>query len=158
MECWFIYQQNRTDCYGNHSEVNVLLNGSTAQWDHFATLLKAGIAGVKQVSEDIKIMLHIENTDDREGLTYWVDQALANNVEFDVLGLSAYEKWQGPANRWAETLNLIANRYDQLSFSFVEYNSQARLLNDIMYNLPNNRGLGTFIWEPFLSGLGTVDV
>jgi arabinogalactan endo-1,4-beta-galactosidase len=141
-----------TDCYGNNSVESTALNGSTANWENLATLLEAGIKGVKQVNEHTPIMLHIENTGDREGLVHWVNQALEHDVKFDVLGLSAYEKWQGPSTQWQGTLNLLAETYSELSFSIVEYNPQRRLLNDIMFNLPNERGLGTFFWEPVLSG------
>ena len=141
-----------TDCYGNNSVINNIVNGSTANWGNLATLLKAGIEGVKEVNENTPIMLHIENTGDKEGVEHWVDQALEHNVTFDVLGLSAYEKWQGPSSQWQSTLDSLASRYSELSFSFVEYNPQRRLLNDIMLGLPDKRGLGTFFWEPVLSG------
>lgn len=141
-----------TDCYGNNSVVNEAINGSTANWENLAKLLKAGIDGVKQVSASTPIMLHIENTDDKAGVEHWLNKALEHNVSFDVLGLSAYEKWQGPSSQWQATLDSLAQTYTELDFSFVEYNPQRRLLNDIMINLPNKRGLGTFFWEPVLSG------
>lgn len=141
-----------TDCFGNKSVINQAVNGSTANWDSLSTLIKAGIEGVKQVNESTPIMLHIENTGDREGLVHWVNKALEYNIKFDVLGLSAYEKWQGPSEQWESTLDLLAKTYTELSFSFVEYNPHRRLLNDIMLNLPDERGLGTFFWEPILSG------
>ena len=141
-----------SDCFGNKSIPNETVNGSTANWENLATLLKAGIKGVKQVNEHTPIMLHIENTGDRDGLIHWVDQALKHDVKFDVLGLSAYEKWQGPSTQWQGTLNLLAETYAKLSFSIVEYNPERRLLNDIMLGLPDKRGLGTFFWEPVLSG------
>lgn len=142
----------QTDCYGNNSIKSHAVNGSVDNWSNLAMLLKAGIAGVKQVNESTPIMLHIENTADKEGVENWVNQAIVQNVKFDVLGLSAYEKWQGPSTQWEDTLNLLAKTYSELSFSIVEYNPQRRLLNDIMFNLPNERGLGTFFWEPLLSG------
>jgi len=128
------------------------VNGSTKNWQYLSSLLKAGIAGVKHVNSSTPIMLHIENTGNREGLIHWVTQAVEHNVKFDVLGLSAYEKWQGPSNQWQGTLNLLANTFTELDFSIVEYNPQRKLLNNLMYNLPNERGLGTFFWEPVLSG------
>lgn len=141
-----------SDCYGNNSVTNTVVNGSTANWSNLSTLLKAGIEGVKEVNANTPIMLHIENTDDKAGVEYWVNKALEYNVDFDVLGLSAYEKWQGPSSQWQSTLNSLATTYTELSFSFVEYNPQRRLLNEIMLSLPNKRGLGTFFWEPVLSG------
>lgn len=141
-----------TDCYGNQSLKAENVNGSTDYWPHLASLLKAGIAGVKQVAADTPIMLHIENTEDLAGIKYWVQNAQANNVEFDILGLSAYEQWQGPSNQWDNTLSALSVAFSELSFSIVEYNPQRTLVNDIIYNLPNSRGIGTFFWEPALSG------
>ncbi|HCM47280.1 MAG TPA: hypothetical protein DIS98_07170 [Colwellia sp.] len=142
----------KTDCFGNNSIINEVINGSVASWNNLSILLKAGIEGVKQVNENALIMLHIENTADRNGLVDWVNKTQEYDVKFDVLGLSAYEKWQGPSSQWKGTLDLLADTYPKLNFSFVEYNPQPRLLNNIMYDLPDNRGLGTFFWEPVLSG------
>ncbi|WP_162926411.1 glycosyl hydrolase 53 family protein [Teredinibacter purpureus] len=143
---------SKTDCFGNNSVQNDALNGSIAHWDNLALYLNAGIAAVKHVHSDAQIMLHIENTGHPESVMEWVDNALARNVKFDVLGLSAYEQWQGPSARWRDTLNHLSHRYEGLKFSFVEYNPQRRLVNDIMRELPNGQGVGTFFWEPALSG------
>lgn len=141
-----------TDCYGNHSVKAQSVNGSTDNWPQLASLLKAGIAGVKQVASDTPIMLHIENTSDPAGLKQWVQNAKNNAVEFDILGLSAYEQWQGPSNQWDSTITALAEQFSDLSFSIVEYNPQRTLVNEIIYNLPDSRGVGTFFWEPALSG------
>jgi arabinogalactan endo-1,4-beta-galactosidase len=143
---------NGSDCYGNNSVVSQGDNGSVDNWSNLATLLKAGINGVKKIDDSIDIMLHVENTQDRDGVIQWVNQAMEYSVNFDVLGLSAYERWQGPSNQWEGTLNLLTNSFPELEFSIVEYNPEERLLNHIMFNLPNQRGLGTFFWEPVLSG------
>jgi arabinogalactan endo-1,4-beta-galactosidase len=141
-----------SDCFGNNSVVNQDVNGRVDNWNNLATLLKAGINGVKQVDDNIDIMLHVENTQDRDGVVHWVNKAVEYSVNFDVLGLSAYERWQGPSTQWEGTLNSLADTFPDLQFSIVEYNPQGRLLNDIMFNLPDQRGLGTFFWEPLLSG------
>jgi arabinogalactan endo-1,4-beta-galactosidase len=141
-----------SDCYGNNSVFNQALNGSADNWGNLSTLLKAGINGVKRVDDNIDIMLHLENTANKEGVVQWVNQAKDNGVDFDVLGLSAYERWQGPSNQWQGTFDSLATTFPELSFSIAEYNPQGRLLNDIMFNLPEQRGLGTFFWEPLLSG------
>jgi arabinogalactan endo-1,4-beta-galactosidase len=141
-----------SDCFGNNSVVNQDVNGRVDNWNNLATLLKAGINGVKQVDDNIDIMLHVENTQDRDGVVHWVNKAVEYSVNFDVLGLSAYERWQGPSTQWEGTLNSLADTFPDLQFSIAEYNPQGRLLNDIMFNLPDQRGLGTFFWEPLLSG------
>jgi arabinogalactan endo-1,4-beta-galactosidase len=140
----------QTDCYGNGSIVSPGPNGSN--WDDLAALLRAGISAVRSVDPTISVMLHIENTDNPPAISEWVENAQARGVEFDVLGLSAYEVFQGPSSAWRGTLLDLAQRFPNLRFAIAEYNPQRRLLNDIMRELPDGRGLGTFFWEPTQGG------
>lgn len=141
-----------TDCYGNGSVPSPGPSGSQANWDDLAALLRAGIGAVRGVDPSISVMLHIENTESASGVESWVGNALSRGVEFDVLGLSAYEAFQGPSSAWRATLLELAQTFPDLSFAIAEYNPQRRLLNDIMRELPDRRGLGTFFWEPTQSG------
>jgi arabinogalactan endo-1,4-beta-galactosidase len=141
-----------TDCYGSNSATNPGVNGSQNDWDNLAALLRAGIDGVRATDPSIQIMLHIENTESVGGVTSWVRNAEDRGVRFDVLGLSAYEAFQGPSSAWQGTLQQLSTSFPDLSFAIAEYNPQRRLLNDIMRELPDGRGLGTFFWEPTQSG------
>jgi arabinogalactan endo-1,4-beta-galactosidase len=141
-----------TNCYGNNSATNQGVNGSANNWDNTATLLRAGIAGVRQVDSSIQVMLHIENFESANGVLGWVRNAQMRGVEFDVLGLSAYEAFQGPSSAWRATLQTLATQLPGLDFAIAEYNPQRRLLNDLMREMPERRGLGTFFWEPTQSG------
>jgi arabinogalactan endo-1,4-beta-galactosidase len=47
----------------------------------------------------------------------------------------------------ANNLKDLAGRYKQ-DIIVVEYSQYKRQVNDIVHNLPNGKGLGTFIWEP----------
>jgi len=140
-----------TDCWGNDPD-DAPFGGSAAKWDDFATLLKAGILGVREVDPTIQIMLHIENTNDLNGVRWWVDSALARDVSFDVLGLSCYVAYQGQPAVWQATLRDLAARYPSLKFAIAEYNPQRTLANRIVRALPDGRGVGTFFWEPTRSG------
>jgi arabinogalactan endo-1,4-beta-galactosidase len=142
----------QTNCYGSNSAPNPGVNGSAGNWDNLATLLRAGIAGVRQVDSAMRVMLHIENFESERGVLDWVRNAQSRGVEFDVLGLSAYEQYQGPASAWRGTVQDLATQLPGLSFAIAEYNPQRRLLNDILHELPDGRGLGTFFWEPTQSG------
>jgi arabinogalactan endo-1,4-beta-galactosidase len=141
-----------TDCYGNGSVTSPGVNGSQNDWDNLATLLRAGIDGVRATDPSIEIMLHIENTESVEGISDWVQNAEQRAVRFDVLGLSAYAAFQGPASAWRGTLEQLSTRFAHLSLAIAEYNPERRLLNDIMRDLPDGRGRGTFFWEPTQSG------
>jgi arabinogalactan endo-1,4-beta-galactosidase len=143
-----------TDCWGNNSAVNSGLNGqaNNANWVNLARLLRAGIQAVKQVDANILTVLHIENTDSPSDVEWWVDSALQQKLEFDVLGFSAYAAFQGPAANWPSNFQRFATRYPKLSFVVAEYNPEAKLLNKSMRDLPSKRGLGTFLWEPTETG------
>jgi arabinogalactan endo-1,4-beta-galactosidase len=142
-----------TDCWGSGSATTTP-NGiaSNGNWDNLATLLKAGISGVREVDENIKVMLHIENTDDVDGAVWWVESARSRGVEFDVLGLSCYTAFQGQPSVWENTFETLAGEFPELSFAIAEYNPERTQANQIMKNLPDGRGLGTFFWEPTQSG------
>ncbi|HEU5076270.1 MAG TPA: glycosyl hydrolase 53 family protein [Polyangiaceae bacterium] len=140
-----------TDCWGNNPAA-APIGGSTSNWDDLATLLDAGIAGVREVDPTIRIMLHVENTDDLDGVEWWVGNALDRGVEFDVLGLSCYTEFQGEPSVWENTFTALASEYPDLQFGIAEYNPSRTEANMIMKNLPDGRGLGTFFWEPTRSG------
>jgi len=142
---------SNTDCYGNDSQTTSP-NGSTSNWTNLATLLRAGTQAVREIDPEIKVVLHIENTDDLAGARWWVQNARSNAIDFDVLGLSAYEAFQGPPSTWRATLEALAAEFEDLEFILAEYNPRRREANDIVRELPEGRGLGTFFWEPTQSG------
>lgn len=145
---------NTTDCWGNNS---ILSSGPTGRasdsnWPNLARLLKAGINAVNEVDPGIETVLHIENTEDAGGVEWWVNSALNNGVNFDVLALSAYAEFQGPVSNWRSLMNRYANNWPNLKIAIAEYNPEARLLNNIMLELPDSQGIGTFFWEPTEAG------
>ncbi len=141
----------QNSCWGDDLTTSPIA-GDYNNWDNLATYLKAGVEGVKAVSSDIQIMMHIENTQSVEGMQWWVDNAQSRGVQFDILGLSAYETFQGPSSVWPNIMQTMASLYPNLKFVFAEYNQEITLVNEIMKQLPNNRGLGTFFWEPTRGG------
>jgi arabinogalactan endo-1,4-beta-galactosidase len=122
--------------------------GSVQNWSQLGALLKAGIAAVKEVDPKILVALHIDKGGDNAATRRWVDAALAQGVEFDVLAESCYSRWQGQPSAWKANFEDLVARYPQLSFLIAELATEVREANQIMYNLPEGKGLGTFIWEP----------
>lgn len=123
-------------------------------FSNFATLLKAGISGVKAVDESIVVMLHIEKCNNLATTRWWLDGVLGEGVEFDVFGQSCYGPtdshagYQGQPSEWANTFNALASEYPNLKFAIAEYSSEQRAANDVVFHLPNQRGIGTFNWDP----------
>jgi arabinogalactan endo-1,4-beta-galactosidase len=112
------------------------------------SLLKAGIQGVKDADDTITVMLHLDRCDDNAATRWWVDGVLGQGVKFDVLGQSCYTEYQGPPSGWRANFDDLVKRYPDLKFVVAEYSWEKRAANDLMFNLPDKRGLGTFIWEP----------
>ncbi len=140
-----------TDCWGNNPSA-ASLGGSSSNWNDLSTLLKAGIAGVREIDPEIKVMLHIESTGSLSTTSWWVDNAVSHGVEFDVLGLSCYTQYQGTPSTWEDTITAVAADHPDLKFAIAEYNPERTAANQIMHDLPDGRGLGSFFWEPTSSG------
>jgi len=84
------------------------------QWPQFATLLKAGIRGAHQGAprnHQPRIMIHIDRGGDNSGSRWFVDNILAQGVDFDVLGESYYPIWHGSLAAMQSNLTDLATRY-----------------------------------------------
>jgi len=77
---------------------------------------------------------------------WWLDNLLSRGVRFDVIGLSCNDT--GSPENWKANFEDLARRYPQFGLMAAEYSYNKRPLNDIVHNLPDQRGIGTFIWEP----------
>jgi beta-galactosidase/arabinogalactan endo-1,4-beta-galactosidase len=115
-------------------------------WDNLATLIKAGIAAVKEVDPSIRIVLHNDCGRSDRRMRFWVDQLLARGVQFDIIGMSCYR--QDEEGDWQRTFDDLATRYPDHQLLVAEYSARKRYVNDLMVNAPNHKGIGTFIWEP----------
>src|SRR5207244_1342595 len=66
---------------------------------------------------------------------------------FDVIGESYYPKWHGTLDDLENNLTDLVRRYDK-DVIVVEYSQLKSEVHEIVFGLPNDRGRGTFIWEP----------
>ena len=150
---------HRCDSTGTPTSTNSV-NGSVSNWSNLAGFLNAGISGVHDVDPNIKIMLHIERGGDASASSSWINNALSHNVVFDVFAESTYVAYQGQPSVWQSTFNTLVgtSAFSALRFASGEYNNEAvtspagttsmRDINDTIFNISNNRGFGTFFWEP----------
>jgi len=122
-------------------------DGKLKDLDKFTTLVKAGIKGARQADPNIAIMLHIACGGQNARSRYFMDNVLKRGVEFDILGQSYYPKWHGTLDDLCTNLNELALRYKH-PIIVVEYSQHKLEVNRIVRDLPNDKGLGTFIWEP----------
>lgn len=121
--------------------------GSVNHFDSLAQLFKAGTDAVLSVDPSIVIMMHIALGGQNDESVFFINNMLQRGVDFDVMGLSYYPKWHGTLSDLQNNLNDLVKRYNK-NVIVVEYSQLKKEVNDIVFNLPDQKGKGTFIWEP----------
>jgi arabinogalactan endo-1,4-beta-galactosidase len=143
------------------------ITGSTSNWANLGALLKAGVQGVKEIDTGILVSFHIDKCGDKatetqgtalNASTTWLTNAM-KYVTPDALGESCYQRYQGdPSNTattktgWTNTLGGLATKFPNVKFFAAEYGPMQREINDVVFGLSNNQGIGTFNWEPTTQG------
>jgi beta-galactosidase len=130
--------------------------GAINNLDSLAQLIYAGVTGVKEVSPSTAIMLHIALGGQNEEARFFLDNMKARNVPFDVIGLSYYPRWHGTLQDLKNNMADLAKRYPQ-QVMVAEYSQLKREVNDIAFNVPDGKAVGSFIWEPISSWEGIFD-
>lgn len=148
-----------------------------ANWDNFADLLKAGIAGVEAGKGDQlrpRIMIHIDKGGDKTATKNFFDRINSYGIDFDVIGQSYYPWWHGTLNDLRENLVFTANTYHKdivvveaaYNWKPTEYRNKLapfpetpegqkeflEEVNRIVQATPNGHGMGIFWWEPAVAG------
>jgi arabinogalactan endo-1,4-beta-galactosidase len=80
------------------------------QWRKFTSLLKAGIAGVREATGDpnLKIMLHIDQGGKKSVSQWFFSNINKHQVPYDMIGISYYPSWHGTIEDLKENLHYIA--------------------------------------------------
>jgi arabinogalactan endo-1,4-beta-galactosidase len=121
-------------------------DGRRGNFDNFAALVKAGIAGAREADPAVKIVLHHHLGRSNARMREWIDNFVRRGVNFDIIGMSCYA--QAQEGDWKTNFDDLAKRYPDKGLLVVEYSARKRFINDLMFNTPDQKGLGTFIWEP----------
>lgn len=130
--------------------------GAINNLDSLAQLIYAGFKGVREVSPSTIIMLHIALGGQNQEARFFLDNMKARNVPFDVIGLSYYPRWHGTIEDLRNNMADLAKRYQQ-QVMVAEYSQLKREVNDVAFNVPYGKAVGSFIWEPLNSWEGIFD-
>jgi arabinogalactan endo-1,4-beta-galactosidase len=132
---------------GNETTDGMLFpDGRADHFDQFAELTNAGCIAARQSDPKLAIAVHHHLGRDNAAVRAWVDNFLARKTDFDIIGMSCYN--EARRGDWKTNFDDLAIRYPHLSFVAMECSYQKRYLNDLIFNAPNEKGLGSFIWEP----------
>ncbi len=86
-------------------------NGSSATWQ--AVYFAAAASAVKEVSADIKTVLHLANGASYSVISGVLDQYITLGVDFDVIGLSYYSYWHGSIAEFQDCVEQLNANYEQ---------------------------------------------
>lgn len=143
-------------------------------WTNFATLLKAGIQGVKDGAVSAsqpapKIIIHIDRGGDWTTTQSYFTNINSQGVSFDIIGESYYPQYHGPITNAQTCLTNAANTFGKpvyvaetgypnsagVTGTGITYPEtpagQAQFLTDLVttvQGIPNNLGVGINYWEP----------
>ncbi len=112
----------------------------------FGTCLRRAAEAVREAGAGILIMVHPALGGDNGRSVRFFDLVLRHNVDFDVIGQSYYPEHHGTLDALRRNLTDLATRYRK-PVVVVEYKEHAKEVNEIVRDLPEGLGWGTFIWE-----------
>lgn len=146
-------------------------------WRNFADLVKAGIRGVddgRGTNARPRIMIHIDRGGDKARTKYFFDKLNSYGVDYDVIGQSYYPWWHGSLLDLRDNLDFMARTYQkdiilvEVAYCWrpTEYRNKPapfpetpegqreflEEVNRLVLATPDHRGIGTFWWEPAVTG------
>ncbi len=149
---------------GNEIPAGVLWPDGRSEnnWSRFVQLLNKGYDATKPVDDRIKVIIHIDQGNDSDRLKWFFDTIEQHHAKFDVVGMFYYPFWlksdfSETISDIADNLKEVMSRYDK-DVMVVEVGGEYQLEQNT-YNMlvaviaavkdvPGNRGLGVFYWEP----------
>ena len=121
-------------------------DGHISKMNSLSELLNFGIKAVRSVTPSTLIMIHIALGGQNDEAVFFLDNIFIRGVKFDVIGLSYYPKWHGTLEDLQLYMKDLSKRYQQ-DLIVVEYSQKKKEVSDIVFRLPHQKGLGSFIWE-----------
>jgi arabinogalactan endo-1,4-beta-galactosidase len=136
--------------------------GSTSNWSQLAQLLNKGYEATKAIDPKIKVIVHLDEGNNNAKFRWFFDNAKANSVKYDVIGLSYYPYWikkdysetvadlefnlKDMATRYKKEVMVVevGGEYDKVQNTFEMLAATIKAVKAV----PDNKGLGVIYWEP----------
>jgi arabinogalactan endo-1,4-beta-galactosidase len=82
-------------------------------WDGTGILLSAASNAVKAASPHTKVVVHLAEGGNNGAHVWWLDNAIAHGVQFDIIAVSQYVYWHGPLGYMQANLLDLIKRYNK---------------------------------------------
>ncbi|WNH07655.1 glycosyl hydrolase 53 family protein [Thalassobellus suaedae] len=131
-------------------DAKVMDNATEEDWESLMVLYIAGQKAVREILPGAQLMVHLALGGQNKLCREFLDKMNKYGAEFDIVGLSYYEKWHGTYNDLKINLYDLAVTYNK-PVSVCEYSAgknNIKVINDIVRSVPNGLGYGTMAWEP----------
>ena len=138
--------------------------GHTDNWPQLAQLINKGYDAIKAVSPATKVILHVDQGNNKPLFKWWFDAATKNGAKYDIIGVSYYPYWLDGNPDYTLSINDLGQNLIDISANYhkevmvVEVGSEdfkVQNTYDLLIavqkkvkEVPNNKGLGVFYWEP----------
>ncbi len=137
-------------------------DGHSKNFKNLGELLNVGYDAVKAVDKKIKVIVHIDEGNNTEKITWFYKNVAEQKVKYDVIGLSYYPFWI--KKDWTETIDDLQKNMNYLAKTYkkevmiVEVGGEDYKVENTknlleatlkaVRNVPNKMGTGVFYWEP----------
>lgn len=100
---------------GNESQAGILYpDGSYENFAQLSELYNAGYNAVKAVSQDSKVIIHLNAAGDKDQYNWYFGELKNRNTKYDVIGASYYPYWtQKSAAQMREWADYISAKFDK---------------------------------------------
>jgi arabinogalactan endo-1,4-beta-galactosidase len=136
--------------------------GSADNFEQLTQLLNSGYEAVKAVSKESKVIIHLDQGDDRDRYINFFDKHEENCGKYDIIGMSYYPYWVN--KDYTETIDDLENNIQEMVSRYGkevmvcevggEYTKPQNtydMLKEVITRvkaIPEGKGLGVFYWEP----------
>jgi arabinogalactan endo-1,4-beta-galactosidase len=126
----------------------------------FSAMVNASYKAIKEVFPSAKVIVHISNGFDNSLFRWMFDGLKANNTNYDVIGMSLYpdpNNWFAANEQTNFNMKDMIARYGkevmicEVGMPVDQADKCRQFIEDLMKrvkNLPDQKGLGVFYWEP----------
>lgn len=136
--------------------------GKTENFSQLSQLLDSGYDAVKEIFPNAKVIIHLDQGDDRKRFIEFFDNHKANGGKYDVIGVSYYPYWVN--KNYKETIDILMSNLNEYIERYgkevmvceiggedTEIEDTYNMLKEVIEKvrkIPKGKGLGVFYWEP----------